>query len=195
MTRKEMKAVRSRLKRERRALDSGFVAAASCEIAARFWRSSFTQRATNIAIYMSTAGEVDCGPIIETAWLRKKRIFAPVLKGKRLEFARLEPDTKLATNSFGILEPVYKLSSILPRAQLDIVVMPLLAFDEKLNRLGMGAGFYDRSFSFTRQQKKWHHPILVGAAYSFQQISTTHPEQWDVPLHVVITEKECIGSY
>jgi 5-formyltetrahydrofolate cyclo-ligase len=195
MTPKETTAVRSSLKRKRRSLDPDFVADASEKIGARFWRSSFAQRATNIAIYMSTAGEVDCSTIIETAWLRKKRVFAPVLQGKRLEFASLEPDTKLAANRFGILEPVYARSSLLPRAQLDIVVIPLLAFDAKLNRLGMGAGFYDRSFAFTQQQKQWRHPILVGAAYSFQQIKDTHPKPWDVPLHVVITEKECFGSY
>lgn len=195
MTPKELSAVRNRLKRERRSLDSEFVAWASQEIARKFWRSPFAQRATNIAIYMSVAGEVDCGTIIETAWLRKKRIFAPVLRGNRLEFGRLKPGTKLAPNRFGILEPVYDRPSLIPRERLDIVVVPLLAFDTKLNRLGMGAGYYDRTFAFTQQQKGWHHPLLVGAAYSFQQLSNIEPMPWDVPLHVVITEKECIGSY
>lgn len=188
-------AVRAQLKQQRRSLDPELIASASDEISRQFWQRVATRRALNIGVYMCTAGEVDCGSIIATAWQRKKRVFAPVLRGRRLVFAPMQPSTKLATNRFGILEPVYQDSSLLSLRQLDIVITPLLAFDRQLNRIGMGAGYYDRSFAFSRNQGTWQHPLLVGVAYSFQRIAAIRPNSWDVPLHVVITEKECIRSY
>jgi len=143
---------------------------------------------------MAVAGEVDCAALIKTGWLRKKRIFAPVLAKKRLKFAPLVPGSKLVPNRFGIFEPAHVERDLLDPKHLDAVVVPLLAFDENLNRVGMGAGFYDRTFAFSTRRSIWRSPLLVGLAYSFQRVDTLHAHAWDVPLHRVITEQECFGG-
>lgn len=190
----DLQSLRAKLKERRRSLDADFIALASQKVAENFWRLRAIQRSKKLAVYMSTAGEIDCEEIIQGAWLRKKRIFVPVLRGKHLNFAPLNSGTQLAPNRFNILEPVYSMQDIIDPRQLDVVVLPLLAFDNSLNRIGMGAGYYDRSFAFSKQRRGWRRPLLIGVAYSFQRVDKLQPAPWDVPLHAVITEKECVGS-
>jgi 5-formyltetrahydrofolate cyclo-ligase len=67
--------------------------------------------------------------------------------------------------------------------------MPLVAFDPSGNRLGMGGGFYDRTFSYLRNRKFWTKPLLIGIAYEFQRLDSLTPSPWDVPLQAIATEK------
>ena len=67
--------------------------------------------------------------------------------------------------------------------------MPLVAFDEHGNRLGMGGGFYDRSLAFMQHRKQWHSPHLIGLAHELQKISELPCESWDIPLNMIATEK------
>ena len=120
--------------------------------------------------YMAVNGEVDAGRIIATAWLRKKRIFLPVMACSRLKFSELKMGSEIRPNPFGILEPVYKKHELTPPGSLELVLVPLVAFDANLNRVGMGGGYYDRAFAFAKKRKKWRKPLLVGLAYSFQQV-------------------------
>lgn len=190
----DLRQLRRDLKKQRASLDPADIASASCTIAANFWRLPCVQRADNIGIYMGTAGEIDCGPLIKMGWLRKKRIFAPVLAKNQLKFAALNPDSKLHPNRFDILEPVYRECDLISPRKLNIVIVPLLGFDIRLNRIGMGAGYYDRTFAFSQRQRIWRHPLLIGVAYSFQQVGELNARPWDVPLHAVITEQECFRS-
>ena len=125
----DLQNLRSQLKKRRAMLDHEFVASASQTFAENFWRLPFVKRAQRIAVYMSTRGEIDCQPIMEMAWMRKKSVFAPVLSGKQLNFAPVKPDSKLLANRFNILEPVYSTMSLIQPQQLDFVVVPLVAFD------------------------------------------------------------------
>jgi 5-formyltetrahydrofolate cyclo-ligase len=190
----DLHELRKQLKERRALLSCKYIEAASQKLAEKFWQMPCTKRARSIAVYLPTRGEIDCQPIIEMAWMRKKRIFAPILRGKQINFAPLNPDSKLTLNRYNILEPVYSTHSLVKPRQLDIVIVPLLAFDSNLNRLGMGGGYYDRSFAFSKTKLHWRHPRLVGAAYSFQHVESLQPASWDVPLHCVITEKESVGS-
>ena len=192
---KQLQKLRKEVKQQRSLLPDEEVANNSRDIAARFWRLPSTQRINNLAVYLSVNGEVDCQDIIQEGWSRKKRIFAPVLSGKRLVFAPLKPGTKLLPNSYGILEPVYQKQDLVDPRRLDAAVFPLLLFDDKLNRVGMGAGYYDRTFAFSKQRHKLRHPLLIGVAHSFQRVRELAPAPWDVQLHLAITEKECFGSY
>jgi 5-formyltetrahydrofolate cyclo-ligase len=190
----DTQAIRTAMKRRRRALDAKTVQQASLKISAKLWKLPAMRRAKRIAIYMSVAGEIDCQPIIKTAELRKLRIFAPILTRKKLIFAPLKSTTPMVANRYQVLEPVYsRMTCVTPR-DLDVVIVPLVAFDKKGNRLGMGGGFYDRSFAFTRLRRKYHRPLLIGVAYDFQRVADLQPQPWDVPLDVVITEKESYGS-
>ena len=76
--------------------------------------------------------------------------------------------------------------------RLDLVFMPLVAFDKNSNRLGMGGGFYDRCFAFrntTQQDNIRTRPLLIGCAHALQEMSSLKPEKWDVPLDGILTEK------
>lgn len=190
----ESQMAREQIKQQRRALTPTEVAIASAEIAQRVLNLSVLRRARNIGIYLAAFGEVDCTAISHYAWQRKKRIFAPILRKQALLFAPLHPGSELQKNRFGILEPVHTFADLVRPPELDVVLVPLVAFDTNRNRLGMGAGYYDRSFAQRLRRRRWRKPRLLGVAYSFQRVASIQPQAWDVPLDAVITEKECFGS-
>ena len=111
----------------------------------------------------------------------------PVLhEGGSLRFARWNAGEALVPNRFGIPEPhVPAQALVLPEA-LSVVLLPLLAFDGHGNRLGMGGGWYDRSFAFRRQRTG--RPRLIGVGYEWQRQPALPAQDWDVPLDVVVTE-------
>src|SRR5690606_23274267 len=110
----------------------------------------------------------------------------PVLTGDTLSFAPWRPGAQLASNRFGIPEPDVPQCELLPPSAMTLVVMPLVGFDLQGHRLGMGGGWYDRSFAF--RQSAAPPPFLVGAAFSAQQVDAIAPEPWDVDVDAVCTE-------
>ena len=150
-------------------------------------------KAERIACYIPADGELDPLPVLERAVNMGKECFLPVLrpvKRQRLWFARWRPGDALGTNKFGIPEPLYCYNNLIPAWALDLVLTPLVAFDEDGNRLGMGGGYYDRTFAFLRYRKHWRKPVLAGYAHAFQNSSQLHGNEWDIPLDMVITEKK-----
>jgi 5-formyltetrahydrofolate cyclo-ligase len=147
----------------------------------------FFKRAKLIACYLPSSDEVNCRRLIERAWLMKKRIFVPtVQKNSKLCFAEFTANTETKSNKFGLQEPVG--SDVIDPRMLDIVFTPLVAFDEKCNRIGMGGGYYDRAFSFLANRKHMHKPKLVGLAFECQRVEQISASAWDIPLFQVITE-------
>jgi 5-formyltetrahydrofolate cyclo-ligase len=185
-----MRDLRSKLKRQRLMLTLDQICDVSSRITNLVWRLPELSRSRRLAVYMATNGEIDCDWLTEDAWLRKCSVFAPVLRGRRLKFAPLKPDSRLLVNRFGIAEPECTPQQLIRPRDLDVVIVPLLAFDSHGNRLGMGAGYYDRSFSFIRGRKKWFHPKLIGVAHEFQHVRRIQVQPWDVPLNVVVTESK-----
>jgi 5-formyltetrahydrofolate cyclo-ligase len=183
-------ALRRELKRKRLAATRDYRTRAAQAIAANLWESRMLARKRDIAIYLAVGGEVDCTGIAAGARLRNLRIFAPVIAGKRLIFAPLDTAAKLRPNRFSIDEPAVARKLMRLPQQLDAVIVPLLGFDNNGNRLGMGGGYYDRSFAFRKQRRAWRRPLLIGVAYSFQQVDAIQTEPWDIPLDAVITEQE-----
>ena len=100
---------------------------------------------------------------------------------KTLSFAKYDIQSKLLKNHFGIFEPKEK--EFVDIKDIDIVLIPCVAFNDKLFRLGMGGGFYDRTFS------KKSSTILIGVAYSFQYESELFQEEHDIKMDYVITQK------
>ena len=140
-----------------------------------------------IGCYLPMHDEVDTREIIERAWRAKKRIFAPVidLRGNMI-FRRLLPDTEICRNKFGIWEPLS--GEVIDTKSLDAVVTPLVAFDERRHRIGMGGGYFDRCFHFLRLRKKWLRPKLIGVAFDCQKVGVIAPNPWDIRLCRVFTE-------
>ena len=185
-----MNSVRSAMRRQRAGLSKHEVRTLSAAITRRALNHRALMRAKNIACYLAVAGEVDCTGLLRALRLRGKRTFLPVLEGRRLLFAPYNHRSRFANNRYGIPEPVVKRSELLTPEQLDVVFAPLVAFDTKGNRLGMGGGFYDRSFAFRRNSQRLGRTRLIGLAYEFQRVDQLHTEHWDVPLDEVITERE-----
>jgi len=150
------------------------------------------RKAKKVALYISCGGEVDTSLIIEDALAHNKQVYLPVLHhvhGSALLFAPFDTSTELRLNRFRIPEPVVDSRELLKPRKLDLVITPLVAFDKNCSRIGMGGGYYDRSFAFTDHRKHWQHPKLIGIAYELQKINSFKPEPWDIPLHNIVTEK------
>lgn len=152
------------------------------------------RRARNIAIYLPVRGELPTTPLIRHCQQRNKRCFVPVVSPftPSMTFVHYRLGHTLRRNAFGIGEPNPQRRRRAP--SLDLVIMPLVAFDRQGNRLGMGGGYYDRCFAFRRRRgQKDRKPLLVGWAYSFQEVSRLPAAQWDVPLDAIVTEREWIA--
>jgi 5-formyltetrahydrofolate cyclo-ligase len=140
--------------------------------------------ARRVALFFAFDGEPDLSPLIR--FDRHKLFFSPVLAQGEMHFARIGPRMVLEPNLYGISEP-RPIELIDPRA-LDLVLTPLVAFDDNGNRIGVGAGYYDRCFAFLRCRRHWFKPKLVGTAYGLQRIGPVDPNPWDVPLWGAVTE-------
>ena len=118
-----------------------------------------------------------------------RQVLLPALHGDTLWFLPCDRHTPLAPNRFGIPEPDVAPEARCRPRDLDLVLMPLVAFDASGNRLGMGGGFYDRTFSYLRNRTFWKKPMLLGVAYEFQRLETIASHPWDIPLQGIATEK------
>ncbi len=142
-----------------------------------------------IAFYLPNDGEIDPGILIAIALRQYKRCYLPVLMGfpkTKMAFVEYQKGKALKKNRFGILEPAIKKPCLNPRWQLDLALMPLVAFDIQGHRLGMGGGFYDRAFAFKKNSNT--RPILIGVAHSCQEVKSLHSNQWDVHLDAIATD-------
>jgi 5-formyltetrahydrofolate cyclo-ligase len=145
-----------------------------------------------IACYLPNDGEIDTGGIIEHVGRLRKTCYLPVLSRllhDRLWFARIGAETEFTPNRFGIPEPVVGARELVRAQELDLILMPLVGFDDDGNRLGMGGGFYDRSLEFLRHRHHWRKPHVLGLAYDFQRVNGLVPDPWDIPLQGVATDR------
>lgn len=184
--------LRKQARRQRAALDPEFRAQASEAICRRIEATRSFRNAKHIAFYLPVNGEVDTRSLVEAAAAEGKRIYLPIVPGcypYRMEFGRLDPGTVMETGSFGIPQPLRRASKVINPRQLDLVIVPLVAFDRQGNRLGMGAGYYDRCFAFLRHRRHWIHPRLLGVAFDCQRSERLANDPWDVPMWCIATER------
>jgi 5-formyltetrahydrofolate cyclo-ligase len=99
----------------------------------------------------------------------------------------------VAPNRFGIPEPTDTSRPHLAPDAMDVVLVPLVGFDARGHRLGMGAGLYDRHFAFLRQRRAWRRPLLVGVAFDVQRVERLAEADHDVQLWGVVTERGVYG--
>ena len=142
----------------------------------------------HIAAYLANDGEINPQPIIEQAWNLGKQVYLPVLSAHEnsLLFALYEKNSPMCRNQFGIDEPDCLPEHWLKAEHMDLILLPLVAFDDQGNRMGMGGGFYDRSLENIREQEK---PTqLIGLAHEVQKTDQLEVQSWDIPLHAIATE-------
>ncbi|MBZ9558713.1 5-formyltetrahydrofolate cyclo-ligase [Halomonas coralii] len=191
------RALRRTLRRRRRDLSPSQQRRASNALCHRLRRLPEVQRARRVALYLPNDGEIDATPLI--AWLRRRgaRVYLPVLRPlaeNRLWFVHYHSGTPMVKNRFGIHEPDTRHGAHrarqLPPWALDLVLMPLVGFDEAGNRLGMGGGFYDRSFAFIRRRRP--RPRLIGVAHDCQRVDRLPIAGWDIPLDAIVSDREVV---
>ncbi|MDQ0359287.1 5-formyltetrahydrofolate cyclo-ligase [Breznakia pachnodae] len=132
----------------------------------------------NIGIYIPMSGEVDV-----TALLAMDRsFFAPVVVNKEdMEFYEIESLNDVQEGKYGILEPSSDYH-IEPK-NLEVIIVPLVGFDEKLNRIGQGGGYFDRYLAKTKA-------IKIGVAFEVQKLDEVPVEDFDIRLDYIISEKK-----
>lgn len=181
--------IRRSMRQQRRSLPPREQARAAERLVRQVLRSGPFRRARRVACFISADGEIDTDPIIRAAWRLGKQVYLPVLTPfgpNRLWFRPYTADTPLVSNRYGIPEPHG--GRRLDGRELDLVLTPLVAFDREGHRLGMGGGYYDRTFA-RLHHGLWQRPRLLGLAYEFQQVAELPAEPWDVPLWGVATDR------
>jgi 5-formyltetrahydrofolate cyclo-ligase len=151
-------------------------------------RHGLLLRAQRIAFYLPQGGEFDVQPMLRQALRMGSACYLPILakRGRVMRFGRIATATGMRKNRYGIPEPVD--ARALRARQLDLLLMPLVGFDDRGYRLGMGGGFYDATLSFMRHRRLWRKPRLVGVAYACQGVEALPHDPWDMPLDAVLTE-------
>jgi 5-formyltetrahydrofolate cyclo-ligase len=184
--------LRQKLRARRRALSADEQHQAARRLAVNLTGTRLFLTSRRVACYLPNDGEIDSALVIKHIRRLRKILYLPVLSRlshDRLWFAEAGPKTKLVSNRFGIPEPVVKSRDLVRAQELDLILMPLVGFDDKGNRLGMGGGFYDRSLEFLRHRNHWRKPHLLGIAYDFQRVNGLVADPWDIPLQGVITDQ------
>ncbi|MDF1826785.1 MAG: 5-formyltetrahydrofolate cyclo-ligase [Legionellaceae bacterium] len=181
----DKKIIRNTVQTQRKALPEHARAKASQALCARLQTLPVYQQARHIALYQAIDGEIDLHPLWTLAERAGKTCYMPVMntQTKTLIFVPTTQTSPQQTNAFNITEPEALATKAIELDKLDLMLMPLVAFDGHGTRLGRGAGYYDR----TLEHKK--PPCLLGVAYEFQHHDFLPPEPWDVPLNGVVTEK------
>lgn len=191
----EVRAARRRLRELRRALAPAARSRAERAIRASLANLGVFRRGAHVALYLPIPGEVDLRPCLATAWQLGVHAYVPRIasrRRRRMLFAPWTPGAARRTNAFGIVEPG---SAAGARAvvALDVVVLPVVGFDRDGNRLGMGAGYYDRALRRRLERgRRWRRPRLIGVAFACQELPAIPASPWDVPLDLVVTERGVI---
>ena len=149
--------------------------------------SKLLQSVSSIACYLANDGEPSLDAFIQTSLQSNCSIYLPIIDDNKLCFAAYQLGDQLSSNQFNIPEPAKK--CLIVTARLSVILVPLVGFDAKGNRLGMGGGYYDRSLDFIKQPGSQDTPLLIGIAYQAQQTTELDAQPWDIPLDAVITEK------
>ena len=187
--------IRKTIRNKRRALTTAQQQSASENLAALISQQNFFLRAKRIGIYLANDGEIDPSLLMGIALNAKKSCYLPIihpLQFNRLYFGQYREGAQLKSNRFGILEPQFNATTIAPLWTLDLIFLPLVAFDRSGSRIGMGGGFYDRTLAaFANQPRK---PSLIGLAHSCQEVDSISQQSWDIPLDQIITDREIIRA-
>ncbi|MCF6437969.1 5-formyltetrahydrofolate cyclo-ligase [Pseudoalteromonas luteoviolacea] len=183
------KQIRSSIRSKRNALDENFQTSAEIDLSINFFQHENPTKNAAIGVYLHNDGELRTNLLIQSLWDRNIQVYLPVIhpfSGTSLLFQKYEKNSTMIQNRYAILEPKLNCYEICPIEQLDYLLMPLVAFDEHGNRLGMGGGYYDRTLANYYSQR-WVKPKLIGLAHDCQKVSELPIEAWDVPLPAILT--------
>ena len=179
----QRRAMRVELRERRAGLSPKEQADVAVAVRTRLARIVALERAQVVGGYRAIRGEVDLDAALTRLHDGGAMVTVPRVSGDRLDFMPWSPTSETIAGSFGIYEPIN--GEPLPLSQHDVVLVPLVAFDETGQRLGQGGGFYDRAIAAAGASR----PLLIGVAHAFQQVRSVPVEAWDMPLDAVVTEE------
>lgn len=182
--------MRQHMRRLRAALTEAQLARAAASLARRIIELDAYRQAQRLAVYFAVNGEISLDPVIDDALAAGKQVYLPNLDQQSLRFSPYFREQKMRINKFRLPEPDVGDDDMLEPQALDLVLAPLVVFDAARNRIGMGGGFYDRSFAM-RKDPGVTEPVLIGVAHELQKVDAILPEDWDVRLDMVVTDAAC----
>lgn len=189
----EKSRIRERILLKRRSLKKAEIIKMSREIQNRLFSLPEFKESTTISIYVDFDNEVRTKDIIRDSIYMGKRVSIPYTKGKKNSLLLSEIrdiDKELETSTFGILEPKKEYFRYIPDNEIDVVIVPGIAFDEKGRRLGYGGGYYDRLLIKLNRDI-----VTIGLAFEFQILSEIPWWFYDIFIDKIITERRLINCY
>ncbi|GEN23840.1 5-formyltetrahydrofolate cyclo-ligase [Halomonas cupida] len=195
--------LRRLLRQRRRQLSPGEQRQASQRLCRQLRGLPEMLSARHVALYLPNDGEIDPVPLLD--WLRQRNAnaYLPVLRplaDNALWFVRYDARTPMIRNRFGIPEPDSRFGALrarrMPTWALDVILLPLVGFDDQGQRIGMGGGFYDRTLAFTHPQNgpSRPRPRLIGLAHEVQHVESLPVASWDVPLDAIVSDERVIRA-
>lgn len=195
----DKKTLRNALRRARNSLGTAERKHAAEQLVRRAVRLRLLRQHRRIGFYIPSNGEIDILPLMNRALELGVHCYLPQLPSralKKLWFTRLgQKPQHWSFNRFGIPEYHDRVSKRQRIAQLDIAFVPLLGFDDRGYRIGMGGGFYDASLAYLHRRRRWRRPKLIGIGFDCQHVPEVPNDPWDVPLNLAITEQRAYRFY
>lgn len=185
---KSVVEIRKQIRTARRQIQDDDRVAWQQAISKRFAELPDYKAAKKVAGFLAFDGEADPIELMTSAVESGKQVFVPIIIAKKqpLKFAAWRPDAAMKPNRFGILEPDVPESEFIDGNKLEFVITPLVAFDESCNRIGVGGGFYDRTFEFAANERE--SVRLFGFAFEVQKLDSIKSNTWDVTLDGIATQ-------
>jgi 5-formyltetrahydrofolate cyclo-ligase len=186
--------LRQRLREHRRARDPLTRRDAARALAANLLALPELRAGGRIATYLPADGELDPNVALDELRSRGWQAYLPIVgAGRSMRFAEWVPGATLTPNRYGIPEPPLDTGSGAEGAEhLDVVLVPSVAIDRRGNRLGMGAGYYDRALAAASSAHI--RPVLVGVVLDDAVMDELDPDPWDVPVDLAVSERRVLRT-
>lgn len=182
--------IRKKIRAQRKTLSTNIIHSASHLLCEKIIHLPEFLQSQHIAYYISHENEIDSAEIIQHAKKLNKSLYLPIISAKNeLDFYLINVDTQFTKNKFNISEPIINNQKPISPAQLNLILIPLVAFDKHCNRLGRGLGYYDQYLQFTKNTARDKRPVLIGLAYEFQKVEKIIPNSWDISMDFIVTEE------
>ena len=180
-------SIRQVVREKRRLLDASFVEEASLKVQKLFFSLEELNVADRLGLYAASENEVNTRDIFNRLYMDRKRLFFPLVseQSKALHFSRVHKWEDLIVGFKGILEPADKNRILKDINDLQLIILPGVAFDIRGNRLGRGSGYYDRLL-------KGYRGTRIGLAYEFQILDSLPANADDQCVDCIVTEERII---
>lgn len=188
----DKRALRQSLRQQRAAVTSAERRRAGQQLRRLALHHRLLAHGRRVAFYLPAKGEIDLLPLIEQARMMGVEIYLPVVptRGQRkLFFTCLGNAEQWNLNRYGIAEYGRRNTPRLRANAMQQLFVPLLGFDRRGYRIGMGGGYYDASLAFLNLRRVWKQPRLIGVAFARQEVARVPAEAWDIPLDAILTEQ------